>query len=88
MEMTRLSSKGQVILPSAVRRAKGWEAGTEFAVEETAEGILLRPVGRFPDTRLKDVVGCLAVGGRARSLRQMEMGVRKAIRARRDRGRY
>ena len=38
METTKLSSKGQVILPVSIRLAKQWRAGVEFAVENTADG--------------------------------------------------
>jgi len=48
METTRLSSKGQVILPKSIRDAHRWQPGTEFVVEETTEGILLRPAKTFP----------------------------------------
>ena len=47
METTKLSSKGQVVLPKWVRDARSWEPGTEFAVEEVSEGILLRPLRPF-----------------------------------------
>nr|MBA2549451.1 AbrB/MazE/SpoVT family DNA-binding domain-containing protein [Burkholderiaceae bacterium] len=43
MESTKLSSKGQVILPAAIRTARRWTPGTEFAVLETADGVLLKP---------------------------------------------
>ena len=59
METTRLSSKGQVILPKSVRDAHQWRPGTEFIVENTADGVLLRPAKPFPPTRFEDVVGCL-----------------------------
>jgi len=48
METTRLSTKGQVILPKTIRTARAWGPGTEFTVEETQEGILLRPARRLP----------------------------------------
>ena len=41
MEKTRLSSKGQLIIPKAVRDAHGWGEGTEFTVEDTKDGIVL-----------------------------------------------
>lgn len=40
---TRISSKGRVIIPKALRDAKHWAAGTAPVVEQTADGILLRP---------------------------------------------
>ena len=88
METTRLSSKGQIVLPKSVREARSWKPGTEFAVDETSEGILLRPLRPFPPTSIADVFGCLKYKGRAKSLRQMEMTIAKGVRVRDDRGRY
>ncbi len=88
MGTTRLSSKGQVILPKSVRDARNWEPGTEFAVEEVPDGVLLRPVRPFAATALNDVFGCLRYRGRAKSLRQMERAIAKGVRERHDRGRY
>ena len=36
METTRLSSKGQIILPKAVRDFHRWGPGTDFVVEDLA----------------------------------------------------
>ena len=88
METTRLSSKGQIVLPKSVREARSWKPGTEFAVDETSEGILLRPLRPFPPTSIADVFDCLKYKGRAKSLRQMEMTIAKGVRVRDDRGRY
>ena len=54
MRTTRMSSKGQVIVPKAVRDARNWFPGTEFLVEEVEEGILLRPLKPFKPTRLEE----------------------------------
>lgn len=62
MPATRLSSKGQVIIPKDVRERQQWEPGQAFDVIETKEGILLRPQGTFPETRLEDVAGLLRRG--------------------------
>jgi AbrB family looped-hinge helix DNA binding protein len=70
METTRLSTKGQVILPKAVRSSRAWLPGTRFAVEETPEGVPLRPLSRFPETRLEDVAGCLKYRGNLRPFRR------------------
>jgi AbrB family looped-hinge helix DNA binding protein len=87
METTRLSSKGQIILPKVVRDAHHWGPGTDFLVEDTGDGVLLRPVKAAP-ARLDDVVGCLRVKGPARTIEEMDAAIGNEVRARRDRGRY
>jgi AbrB family looped-hinge helix DNA binding protein len=88
METTRLSSKGQIILPKAVRDLHHWGAGTDFSVEDTGEGVLLRPVKASPPTRLDDLIGRLRVEGPARSIEEMDSVIDAELRDRRDRGRY
>ena len=88
METTRLSSKGQVILPTSVRDAHRWRPGTEFIVENTADGVLLRPAKSIPQSRLEDVVGCLRYAGKPKTLDQMESAIVAEVKARRGRGRH
>lgn len=88
METTRLSTKGQIVLPMAVRAARAWKPGTEFSIEETSDGILLRPVGTFPGTNLDQVAGCLRSKRKSKGLRQMDGAIRREVIRRRDRGRY
>jgi AbrB family looped-hinge helix DNA binding protein len=88
METTRLSSKGQVVLPKTVRDVYHWAPGTEFSVEDTGDGVLLRPIKISQPTRLDDVVGCLPVEGSARSIEEMDDAIGAELRDRRDRGRY
>lgn len=57
METTKLSSKGQVIIPKAFRRSHRWEPGLELMVIDTGEGLLLKPKAPFPPSNLADVVG-------------------------------
>jgi AbrB family looped-hinge helix DNA binding protein len=57
METTRLSSKGQVIIPKAVRSAHHWEAGLDFVVIDTGDGVLLKPKVPLEPTKLADVAG-------------------------------
>ena len=53
---TTLSTKGQVILPKAIRDQLRWHAGTRLAVELTADGVLLKPLTTaFVPTRSEDV---------------------------------
>jgi len=88
METTRLSSKGQIILPKAVRDHHHWGPGTDFSVEDTGDGILLRPLKSRKPSRLEDVVGCLKYHGPARTVEEMDAAIDAEIQARRDRGRY
>jgi AbrB family looped-hinge helix DNA binding protein len=88
MDTTRLSSKGQIILPKTVREAHHWAPGTDFLVEDTGDGVLLRPIKTGQPTRLEDVVGCLPVKGSPRSIEDMDAAIAAELRDRRDRGRY
>lgn len=86
METTRLSSKGQIILPKAVRESHHWVPGTEFMVEDTPDGILLRPTKSFQPTRLEEVIGCTGYQGSAKTLQDMEDAIAKGVKARHARG--
>ena len=72
---TTVSTKGQVILPKAIRQTLRWEAGTRLVVESTPEGVLLKPAPVFAETRGEDVFGCLACDGTPKTLEEMEAGV-------------
>ena len=73
--VTRMSSKGQVVIPRAIRAARDWEAGLEFEVEDTPQGLLLRPVPAFSETRIEDVIGCVGYSGPRHSLADMRDAV-------------
>lgn len=47
---TRVSGKGQVVLPKAIRDFKAWSAGTDLEVIDAGDGVLLRP--RMPAKKL------------------------------------
>ena len=57
--ITTVSTKGQVILPSAIRKRKDWGAGTRLQVEDTPDGVLLKLAPAFAPTRPEDVFGVL-----------------------------
>ncbi|HQR53032.1 MAG TPA: AbrB/MazE/SpoVT family DNA-binding domain-containing protein [Burkholderiales bacterium] len=88
LETTKLSSKGQIILPKAVREAHRWQPGTEFIVEDTGDGILLRPARSVEPTRLEDVAGRLRVDGPVRTVEEMEAAIATELKERRGLGRY
>jgi AbrB family looped-hinge helix DNA binding protein len=88
MQTTRLSTKGQIILPKNIRAARAWEPGTEFTIEETEDGILLRPAGHFPPARLEEVSGSLRSNQKGRTEAQMRAAVGRQVIRRHERGRY
>ena len=51
---TIISTKGQVILPKAIRQQRQWDVGTRLGVEDTKDGVLLRRAPVFPETRSGD----------------------------------
>ena len=79
MEVTRLSSKGQVIIPKALRAAHHWEAGQELIAIDVGDGILLKPKKPFPETTLVQVAGCLKYRGKPKSLDELEDGIRQGV---------
>ena len=76
METTKLSSKGQVVLPKSVRDAHGWGPGTEFVIESTPDGIRLRAKAPFALTHLGQAFGSARYACPVKSLDDMDAGVR------------
>lgn len=80
METTRLSSKGQVIIPKHFRTAHHWEPGQELVVIDTGDGVLLKPKAPFQQTTLEDVASCLRYGGKRKTLDDMEQAIKQGVR--------
>ena len=59
---TKVSTKGQVVLPKAIREKRGWGPGAELIVEERPEGVILRPAPKAAATRFEDVRGSTGSG--------------------------
>lgn len=45
MSVTRISTKGQVVLPKEVREALQWETGQELEVISLPDGVMLKRAG-------------------------------------------
>ena len=41
---TRMSSKGQVVLPEALRQMYGWQSGTAFTIIAYKGSIIMQPL--------------------------------------------
>ena len=85
---TIVSTKGQVILPKAIRQRRNWEPGTRLTVEDTPEGVLLKAAPVFAPTRPEDVAGMLAYRRPAKTLEEMDAAITAEVTRRRARGRY
>jgi AbrB family looped-hinge helix DNA binding protein len=79
MKTTKMSSKGQVIIPKALREIHHWEEGQELIVINVGDGILLKPKKPFPETSLDLVAGCLKYEGTPKSLEDMEDAIRQGL---------
>lgn len=83
---TTVSTKGQVILPKSIRQRREWDAGTRLLVEDTPDGVLLKPAPAFAETRPQEVFGSLAYRGKPKTLEEMAAGVLAEARRRNARG--
>lgn len=87
----RISSKGQLVLPKAVRDAYGLTAGSEVDIETTGGTIVLRPRSGKSKTRrvytVDEVAGMLKYDGPPVSVRDMDRAVDEMFRREwRDKG--
>lgn len=82
METTKLSSKGQVIIPKPFRAAHRWEPGQILIVINTDDGVFLKPKVPFEDTRIEDVSSCLRYTGEVKSLDDMEQAIKQGVKER------
>ncbi len=80
--MTRLSTKGQLIIPRAIRARRGWRPGAELVIEERGDEVVLRLAAEPAHSRLEDLVGCTGYRGPRRSLRELEAGIERGVRRR------
>jgi AbrB family looped-hinge helix DNA binding protein len=81
METTKLSSKGQIVLPKAVRDALKWSPGTDLMVEKGDDFVVLRRHDHIPPTTIDEVAGMFKVN-RKITLEDMERGIENALRER------
>jgi AbrB family looped-hinge helix DNA binding protein len=72
---TRVSTKGQVVLPKSLRDRRGWSAGVELVIEEQPEGVLLRRAEVESPSRYEDVRGSLGPFPRVVSIDEMNQAV-------------
>lgn len=81
METTKLSSKGQVIIPRAFRSSHQWQAGLELMVIDMGDGILLKPRAPFQATDLSNVAGLLKNSVQPKTDEEIKQALQKDIRS-------
>jgi AbrB family looped-hinge helix DNA binding protein len=59
METVKVSSKGQIVIPRALREAGNIKAGTELIISAIADGLMLTPARRIKPTKVADGLGML-----------------------------
>jgi AbrB family looped-hinge helix DNA binding protein len=80
---TRLSAKGQVVIPKDVRERLRWASGTKLELVEQGEAVSLRPVRRnnpFPPTTTQDVLDIPRWPGPAKSTEEISSLSNEALR--------
>jgi len=75
METVKLSSKGQFILPKAIRDRHHWEAGTEFVIIDRGSELIIKPARVFSPTELESPEAASVYLGKPLSLEEMERAV-------------
>lgn len=82
MDTTKLSSKGQVVIPRSLRALHCWEAGLELMVIDTGDGVLLKPRVPFAPAKISDVAGMFKDKVPARTDEEIETALAKDVRRR------
>jgi AbrB family looped-hinge helix DNA binding protein len=82
---TQLSSKGQVIIPSSIRKRHMWHSGTRFTVIEVNDGVLLKPLSDTKKIKAEDLLGIANYKGPTKTLEDMEEAISKGVKHYHDR---
>ena len=64
METVKVSSKGQIVIPKAMREAGRIQSGTELTISAVADGLFLAPARKIAPTKVSDGLGLLSKSGR------------------------
>lgn len=59
---TRITTKGQVVIPTRIRAELGWTPGTNLLVEASRDSVLLRRRTRAAQSWLDRIAGCVKRG--------------------------
>jgi AbrB family looped-hinge helix DNA binding protein len=74
-QKTKLSTKGQVVLPKSLRIKRRWKPGTEFLVQEHGDGVLLTPKSVVSSGTWSALFGCVPYRGARKTIQEMNQAV-------------
>ena len=79
MQTAHLTNAGHLIIPAEILAACHLNAGQELEIEITAQGILLKTPKATAKTSLNDLIGCTGYQGKAKTIEEMDEGIRQGI---------
>lgn len=75
MESVALSSKGQFVLPKAIRDRHHWTTGTRLQIIERGDEIILKAAESFPCSVFESLDAESAYKGKPLSLEEMDTAI-------------
>ena len=81
-----VSSKGQIVLPAALRRRLGLSAGTRLELSEEPDGVRLRITRTVPETAVADLAGLVKAPTRGEPRRLDDFDPASLLSRKRDPG--
>lgn len=76
---TRLSTKGQLVIPKEIRERHGWEPGVDLEIEDRGNHVEVRLAEEgFPETTLEELIGCARYEGPAYTAEEMNAAIAEA----------
>lgn len=85
---TVMSTKGQLIVPKAIRDRRNWRSGTRLVFEETPEGVLVKEAAPDKTGSFEDLIGILKYDGPPVSIEDMDRAIADEVARRHAAGRY
>lgn len=83
LKTTRMSSKGQVVIPESIRDELRLRAGTQFLVVGNREGVILKPIAPPSMDQFDDLISTARKQAKQAGLKKSD--ITQAIRRVRDR---
>ena len=83
MTTTLLSTKGQIVIPTAIRQRHHWHPGQKLMIEEIDNGVILRTLPTR--SALRQLVGIVGYSGPAKSLKEMDAAIAEGATRHHDR---